>query len=143
MAHTTQNEVRVPIKVRIEVEVTVAVDKDGAYHPCRNGVVTIPQITEALTKVDKQRDFWEKETGPREGYLRSYVYIEWSGLHRVFYTRVVNVTPKWLTTDDRTFDKDSLSLPFDPVDVARETSPEAIKKWRAINKANKLTKALA
>ena len=136
MTHITRDPVRVHSKVRIEVEVAVNVDKDGVCHYSRNAIVSAEQIEEALARVDSQKDIWERETKPKEGYLRSYFYNEWHGHHYVSYDRVNDVTEKYFSTNRR-FDRTRTDHRFDSEDIARETGPEAVKKWRAIRKAEK------
>ena len=140
MAIKSRDKVRVPIKVTVEIEVTAYVDKDGRF--LHDGQVSTEQVTAALAKVkDRKLEVWESETAPRDGYLRLYHFFVGNLYHKVFYSRVVNATHKYLFTEghksgrwDLTQLKDS---PFDTEDLARETSPEAQKKWRAINKAKK------
>lgn len=140
MSTRSRDQVRVQHKVRIEVEVDVAVDKDGVCHYGQNAVVSNKQIEEALTRVDSQKDIWELATQPKEGYLRSYFrsYFRnvWTGSHYVSYDHVTDVTEKFFSTNRR-FDRTKSDHPFDSEDIARETGPEAVKKWRDIRKAAK------
>lgn len=133
MAIKSRDKVRVPVKVTVEIEVTAYVDKDGKYQSF--GDVSPSQVIRALNKVeDRQLEVWERETAPRDGYLRSYHYTPGPGFH-VLYNKVADLTSEHISTQeprgkwDLTQLKDS---PFDTEDLARETSPEAQKKWRAI-----------